>query len=312
MIPRPKDYNGGNKSFVAADRGHDSPYRHHDGLLDLPNEILLHILGLLLPTGEEFHITPTTSSNHRLVSVHRVFRWDGVIPGSWEAKLNTLPILSAICRRLTAIAYTVVFGENKFVFEIATEGLTWIVSCLKCATVSWNKIVPAKPEGIAPLGKISTRYLRDLTLCVSLTCRLPSRNEWRRLEDSIQRVAQVFKGSGGDVRSLVVDVGFGRRTFKCVTTNSRLEMTTSNGLRMQVRNIENEGDTEPMTETMERLARLIAPLIFMEGVKDMRVSGILTAGTMHAYKAELLKRGKRMGEEFEDEPPAKRQKQMLM
>jgi hypothetical protein len=77
---------------------------------------------------------------------------------------------------------------------------------------------------------------------------------------------------------------------------------------MQVRNVENKGGKEPMARTMERLARLIAPLIFMGGVKDMRVSGTLTAETMHAYKAELLKRGKRVGEKLEDEAPAKRRK----
>jgi hypothetical protein len=257
--------------------------------------------------GQVFHFTPTTKSNVRLVSVHRLFRFDGVIPGPEEDKLSSLSTLSTISRHLTAITYTVFFRENQFIFEIATAGLTSIVRGTETDVASWNKIIRAKPEGIAPLGNISGSYIRDLTLCVSLTCRLPTKHEWRRLEDSIQRIAQIFRGSGHDVRSLVVDVGFGRRTFKRGTTN-RLETTSSKGLRMQVRNVENKGGKEPMARTMERLARLIAPLIFMGGVKDMRVSGTLTAETMHAYKAELLKRGKRVGEKLEDEAPAKRRK----
>lgn len=308
VILRPKGDDGGRPSLVNANEGDRiPPHGHPSRLLELPTELLLHIFGFLLPRAQIFHFMPTTKSNYRLISIHRIFRKNGIVTTSEEDKQNSLSALSSICRRLTMIAYSVFFGENQFVFEIATAGLTSVVRCIETDLASWNKVIRAELEGLAPLGYIGARYIKHLTLCVSLTCRLPTRHEWRRLEDSILRIAQVFEGSEYDIRSLTVDVGFGRRTRKRVTTN-RLEVSSSNGLRMQVRNIGNEAGKEPMARTMDKLVRLIAPVIFMEGVKDLQMSGILTAETMHAYKAELLKHGDRVAGRFEEEPPAKRRK----
>ena len=302
VVLHSKGDNRKDPSPVAANRGDHVPYRQPNRLLELPTEILLDVFRFLLPVGQVFHFMPTTKSNYRLVSVHRLFPNDGVIPGSEKDKLNLLSTLSTVCQRLTALAYSVFFGENQFVFEIATAALTSAVRCAVPNLASWNKVIHAKPDGIAPLGNIGARYIKDLTLCVLLPCQRPTRHEWKRLENSILSIAQVFEGSGHDLRSLVVDVGLGRRAVKRVTTD-RLEVSSSNGLRMQVRNIENEGGVEP--QNMERLARLMALLVFMEGVKDLRLSGLLTAETMRAYKAELQKR---VAEGFEDQPPAKRRK----
>jgi len=103
----------------------------------------------------------------------------------------------------------------------------------------------------------------------------------------------------------VVNVGLGRRSLERVTTD-RLGVSSSSSPRMQVRNIENEGGMEP--QNMERLARLRAPLNFMQGVKDKRLSGMLSAEAMHTYKAELQQRGERVTEGLEDQPPAKKGK----
>jgi hypothetical protein len=165
VILHSKDYNRGNISPIAAGRGDNIPRVGPNRFLELPNEISLRIFHCLLPMGQVFHFTPTTKGNIRLVLVERLFRFDGVIPGSEEDKLGSLSTLSTISRHLTAITYNMFFRENQFVFEIATAGLTSILRGTETDVASWNKIIRAKTGRHRSLRKhFGELYQRSDTL----------------------------------------------------------------------------------------------------------------------------------------------------
>lgn len=249
-----------------------SPANRSTRILDLPTEILLHIFRLLLPEGEVFHFTPTARKNIRAVSIHRISPSGSPMPHAPEDRLRSLPTLSVICSRLTDIAYTIFFGSNQFVFEIASVKITSNISCMDPNMESWHQLVNTKPDGLAPLTNIAAHYLTSLTLCVFLTSRKPEDYEWKRLEKFVRQIAEALENNN-NLKTLSIQLGVativGRRR-----DSKALELTSANGLHMRIR----KDDAYPRApaETLQRLEGVITPLLALQGLKERQISGLLT------------------------------------
>ena len=297
---------------AADDTRNDNAFHHPSYLLELPAEILILIFGHLLPEGQVFHFAPTVKNRTSAISVHRVVPIDTDITCLSQDRLRFLPAVSLICRRLTDIAYTLFFRDNQFVFEVATVGLTSVVYQAQTDIPSYNKVIRAAPLGLAPLETMGAKHLTSLTISVTLTALVPTRDQGSQLQNFIQRIASSFEGSPHKLKSLTLDVEYAKRTHDRVLTH-RLEVSLSHGLRMRIRDINSRSvkaskATEAQTaRNMERLIRLVAPLTRLD-VEDLQISGLLSAEDIRAYKEEILRDRKRVVERATVGPAAKRRR----
>ena len=269
------------KPLIVATTSSDPPSDQSSRLLELPNEILLTMFRFLLPDGQVFHVTPTSKKKIRATSIHRLSSRGSPLPHASEDRLRGLPILSTVCRRLTDITYAVFFGENQFVFEIASGGITSHVRSVDHDLESWYKIVRTKPMGLSPLSQISARYLTNLTLCISLTGRHPGGYEWKCLRESLQRIVGLFQESKHELKMLSVHVGIAQR-FGRRTDSNALEIDTTNGLHMRIRNDEVARRNIPAA-TIKTLANVVVPLMALEGVRETQISGLITNEMLCAH-----------------------------
>lgn len=307
---------GGEQKVVSlaagTERTHENVVRQPTCLLELPAEILVQIFRLLLPEGEVYHFSPTVKNTIPAISVHRLVPSETDDVGLPRDRLRFLPAASLICRHLMDIAYTVFFRDNQFVFEIATVGLTSVVRRAQTDIRSYSTFICTTPRGLAPLGPIGAKYLTRLTLSITLTSIIPTRHHGNKLQDSVQRIASFLEGSASNLKSLTVDLQFGKGASDRVMTH-KLEVSSSHGLRMYIRNIDSQSlkksnSTKAQTlQHTERLAELVAPLMWL-GVEDVQISGLLTAEDIRAYKEASLKDGKRICEGATIGPPTKRQR----
>ena len=254
----------------------DSLLSQRARLSDMPTEILLQIFYYLIPTGQIFHFTPALKTSIQVVSVHRLMLANSQAPGVCDDIQAVLPRLSLVCRRLMDIAYTIFYGGNQFIFEIATQPLTSYVQCTSSCVGSWNKIIRSKPGCLPPLGSVSMRYLTKLTICISLIYRMPRDSEWDQLTRRVREIADAFEESSNELKGLVVNVDFAQRKATRFITDL-LEVDTSQDLWMNVKTNRVVQAPRGASKIRARVASLVEPLKCLSGLQELEMTGMAAA-----------------------------------
>lgn len=206
----------------------------HDYLSELPAELLIDILKIVVPSGRTFHFSPIARRNGRGVSVHQVCSTED------SPKLDALPRVALVCRRMQLIAYDLFYGaegRNHFVLEMSNVPL--VTSIIVKArpntdggvdrTGSWSRVHHASPvndESLFPLSSTTLRCMADLTLAIcmsslptyqSLGRRRPSKRNkahkaaFSQISQGLEAFAACFSKEKHSLRSLALTLSTTRR-----------------------------------------------------------------------------------------------------
>ena len=140
-------------------------------------EILLQIIGYLVPTGASFHIFPTTTTNYGGASwtiLHKFCEEPSdveqrVVLNKVEPITYNLTALARTCRVLSEAYHTMMYGYNHFIFELSSDKVYPIIEGAYPPRVeSWTKRLRGSRPPMWPLNENTMPYVKTLTLLGSL------------------------------------------------------------------------------------------------------------------------------------------------
>lgn len=195
-------------------------------LLDLPDELILHVLRYLLSTGMVYHIFQRSAGvagppSYQRVVVHHLSRNASILNKGSNPESRHLrgsgavePTILRTCRRLQTLGYEILYGENQFIFEHAThEGHSRIGvfeddrNHLFSRTRTWIPVLNTwtrAPRAYWPLSKTSVHYFRHLLVTIQIE-HGPECNDLIRETRPLEELMGLFSNNR-KLKSLVVDI----------------------------------------------------------------------------------------------------------
>ena len=267
----------------------------------LPTEVWLRILLFALPHDETFHFTPHNKFKPRMrswtICVHRLMLSDVNHPstrgpGTVHDLLPNVSNLSLVCRRFMDMTYEIFYGGNNFFFEIAYHQLTSsMMGFSQSWHGSWYKVIVSCPDALAPLSDTVARYLTSLTLVVSVLAGDANNREWKRLEQRMKMIADIFRGRIYSLKRLFIDVGF----IKCETyqrrklyITDRLEGYRSPWLILKLTSNHWNVAKAHDARTKMRAEQLIRPLRCLEGLREVQMIGAVDHEDVSSFREAVM------------------------
>ena len=130
--------------------------------------------------------------------------------------------LASVCRSFKEVCYTVMYGENHFIFDLAMRGVQPQISGhhlpAQGALESWFKIFDGKPTGLWPLTPNSSLHLKEVTILAEL---VPKDGNKKRqaLKERFVEVLSMFTKAEHSLKKLTVHV---EKTTDCEHGHKRL------------------------------------------------------------------------------------------
>jgi hypothetical protein len=140
-------------------------------------EILLQIIGYLVPTGASFHIFLTTKPNYGGTTCTILHKFceessdaeERVVLNKVEPITYNLTALARTCRVLSEAYHTMMYGYNHFIFELSSDKVYPIIEGAYPPRVeSWTKRLRGSRPPMWPLTEHTMQYVKNLTLLGSL------------------------------------------------------------------------------------------------------------------------------------------------
>lgn len=121
----------------------------------------------------------------------------------------------------------------------------------------------------------------------------------------MQRIAQAFDGEQYDLKYLAVDVELAQHKFFVM---EKLEVDSSQELRMRVRTNSPTEDKFGGRRTRERLAKVVEPLMCLRGLRQVQVTGVLPPEAVSKFRDAVIQTGKTDQKDEETMKSAKRRR----
>ena len=140
-------------------------------------EILLQIIGYLVPTGASFHTFLTTTTNYGggiWTILHKFCKEPSdveqrVVLNKVEPITYNLTALARTCRVLSEAYHTTMYGYNHFIFELSSGKVYPIIEGAYPPRVeSWTKRLRGSRPPMWPLTENTVPYVKNLTILGSL------------------------------------------------------------------------------------------------------------------------------------------------
>lgn len=182
-------------------------------LTQLPNEVLIHIMRYLIPYDQSFHIFDYENEyRRRSTMIHRFCKPISDIREADPIAGNIQPHITAlatVCRRLSDIFHTVMYGDNRFIFELGMSTV-WPRPIAKsqtslCNVESWARIYEAIHECLWPLTARTSVYVKDVTILVTKSYQELNKYERLILIEHLSHVNRLFNCSQ-NLASFTVDM----------------------------------------------------------------------------------------------------------
>lgn len=114
--------------------------------------------------------------------------------------------LAFTCRRFKEVYYSVVYGENHFTVEMATIGLTPHIfgSLPESGIDSQISLFEYSPDVLGPLSRGCAKYLKEITLLVSITSKTAAPSRFL-LRERFQEMIKLFP-SDHSLKRVTIDL----------------------------------------------------------------------------------------------------------
>ncbi|KAF2482100.1 hypothetical protein BDY17DRAFT_300292 [Neohortaea acidophila] len=152
------------------------PTTHKCLLPLLPNEVLIQIMRYLLPLEQSFHVFNYESDQgKRTTMIHRLCTPYNIDQNPLDPVAgNTSPnitALASVCHALSDVYHAVMYGENRFIFELGTSAM-WPRPIAKSQSglhnvESWARAYEASYGTLWPLTQRTSAYVKNVTLLVT-------------------------------------------------------------------------------------------------------------------------------------------------
>ena len=286
-IPHPKDLEDecAKQPFIDT-----SKVTYTASILDLPDELLLDIISLLVPTGTAFHIFATTPEGCALGTIiNHVSTTSDAQTNHWSPR-SYRAALATTSRRLSSLYYSTLYGSNQFVIDLTPFGTEpYVLGAGTSIVTSWSRFFCSNhlQRSIWPLTRRSIAYVEDLTIMGMVA---PENREAEKcLKSRLQRAVRLVKAAGGMKRLAVhITVEAPRKVSNYRIVNARLmrlkwQTEGGGGVRLTL-----PPGTHGLTNEAD-MSHLWGTLRVLRGVHDVQLSGHITSELMEQLRQTITR-----------------------
>lgn len=271
-------------------------------IIELPMEILLEIVGYLVPTGTSFHVFPSTKERYnggpRKTTLHKfcaepLNEADRVMKGGTiSAPRPHLTALARTCRILYEAYHEIMYGRNYFILEIsASDVFPTIEGPTSMPVESWTKLVHGKlHQPMWPLTHNSIQYVRHLTL-LGTSHPTGDQSTSTTLRAHFLKAADLLK-QARRLHDLTIDVRKGSHSF--VSLKAPQPLPEFNPNRRLKWGVQGAGDSvlrlckTITSEQQPSIAEVWELFEDINGVRDVVLSGHITPEMAEDLRAKMM------------------------
>lgn len=181
----------------------------------LPDEIVLQIIRYVAPREQSFHVFRYENEGRHTTMIHRLsppYGNEELDPVAGNVQLN-ITALASVNRRLSETFYSVMYGDNRFLFELGTS-THWPRPIAKSQSglhnvESWARVYEARHDTLWPLSPRTSAYVKNVTILVTKTYQELDKYERIHLMRQLNDVERMLNSST-NLCHLTVDMSTNR------------------------------------------------------------------------------------------------------
>ncbi len=180
----------------------------------LPNEVLFQIAEYLLPSNQSFHIFHFDNDyGRRTTMIHRLcppYSAAEVIVDPVAGNIQpNITALATVCRRLSEVYHAVMYGGNRFIFELGLSA-KWPRPIAKSQSglhnvESWARVYETCHGTLWPLTRRTSAFVKDVTLLITKSYQEANKYERLHLMEQLINVDRLLNPSS-NLSQLTVDM----------------------------------------------------------------------------------------------------------